>query len=101
MSDFKATALQLRGILGEVESRKSRKEYAQLLADCYAILADSRVALLSEYVQDSLTKLSASQRLPDFTRAGFHFLMQVTVAEHGLFSLFFCDFHEERTVRGP
>lgn len=98
VSDFKTIAGELRGILSEVEARRGRKEYSQLLQDCYALLAETRVNLLIDYVQETLVKLSGSQSLAEFTRSGFHFLMQVTVAEHSLFSQFFSDFDEATSV---
>lgn len=51
VSEFKQAAAELRGILGEVEARQSRKEYAQLLRDCHGLLAEARVGVLMELVQ--------------------------------------------------
>lgn len=98
MSEFKAAAAELRGTLGEIEARQSRKEYAQLLRDCHGLLAEARVGVLMELVQDTLLRLSSSQTLPEFCRSGFHFLMQVTLSEHSLFTLFFSKFDSDRTV---
>jgi hypothetical protein len=38
---------QLKTILGEIESRSSRKEYAQILSECHNLFCEQRLYLVS------------------------------------------------------
>jgi len=44
---FKAAASELKPILGEIESRSSRKEYAQILSECHSLFCEQRLYLVS------------------------------------------------------
>ena len=39
--------LQLKPVLEEIESRSSRKEYVQLLAECHKLYCEQRLSLVS------------------------------------------------------
>ncbi|GJN03666.1 hypothetical protein PR202_ga21137 [Eleusine coracana subsp. coracana] len=46
---FKAAASELKPILGEIESRSSRKEYAQILSECHSLFCEQRLYLACQF----------------------------------------------------
>ncbi|XP_058108696.1 conserved oligomeric Golgi complex subunit 3 [Magnolia sinica] len=86
---FKAAAGELKPVLVEVESRSSRKEYAQVLAECHRLYCEQRLSLVKGIVQQRISEFSKKEALPSLTRSGCAYLMQVCQLEHQLFDHFF------------
>ncbi|GAB2291595.1 Golgi transport complex subunit 3 [Dionaea muscipula] len=86
---FKAAASELKIVLEEVESRSSRKEYFQLLAECHKLYCEQRLSLVRSIVQQRIADFARREELPSLTRSGCAYLMQVSQLEHQLFSHFF------------
>ncbi|KAI5674145.1 hypothetical protein M9H77_14509 [Catharanthus roseus] len=86
---FKAAANELKPVMEEIESRRSRKEYVQLLAECHKIYCEQRLSLVRGIVQQRISEFSKKEALPSLTRSGCAYLMQVCQLEHQLFSHFF------------
>ncbi|KAF3961755.1 hypothetical protein CMV_013658 [Castanea mollissima] len=84
---FKAAANELKSVLEEIESRSSRKEYVQLLAECHKLYCEQR--------------LSLKESLPSLTRSGCAYLMQVCQLEHQLFDHFFPSSSEDVSSLAP
>uniref|UniRef100_A0A7N1A554 Conserved oligomeric Golgi complex subunit 3 n=1 Tax=Kalanchoe fedtschenkoi TaxID=63787 RepID=A0A7N1A554_KALFE len=85
---FKAAASELKPVLEEIESRASRKEYGQLLAECHKLYCEQRLSLIRGIVQQRISEF-AKEALPSLTRSGCAYLMQVCQLEHQLFDHFF------------
>ncbi|WCJ42882.1 Conserved oligomeric Golgi complex subunit 3 [Euphorbia peplus] len=86
---FKAAANELKPILEEIESRSSRKEYAQVLADCHKLYCEQRLSLLKGIVLQRISEFAKKEALPSLTRSGCAYLIQVCQLEHQLFDHFF------------
>ncbi|KAF3331659.1 conserved oligomeric Golgi complex subunit 3 [Carex littledalei] len=86
---FKAAASELKPILGEIESRAARKEYAQILSECHKLYCEQRLYLIKGIVQQRVSEYAKKEPLPSLTRSGCAYLMQVCQFEHQLFDHFF------------
>ncbi|KAF8769420.1 hypothetical protein HU200_006449 [Digitaria exilis] len=86
---FKAAASELKPILGEMESRSSRKEYAQILSECHSLFCEQRLYLVRGMVQQRISEFARKEALPSLTRSGCAYLMEACQFEHQLFAHFF------------
>ncbi|KAJ1700483.1 hypothetical protein LUZ63_000262 [Rhynchospora breviuscula] len=86
---FKAAASELKPILGEIEGRASRKEFAQILSECHKLYCEQRLYLIKGTVQQRVLDYTKKEPLPSLTRSGCAYLMQVCQFEHQLFDHFF------------
>ncbi|KAL6859379.1 hypothetical protein ACP4OV_017638 [Aristida adscensionis] len=86
---FKAAASELKPILGELESRSSRKEYAQILSECHSLFCEQRLYLVRGMVQQRISEFARKEALPSLTRSGCAYLMEACQFEHQLFAHFF------------
>ncbi|KAJ4745106.1 Conserved oligomeric Golgi complex subunit 3 [Rhynchospora pubera] len=86
---FKAAASELKPILGEIEGRASRKEFAQILSECHKLYCEQRLYLIKGIVQQRVLDYAKKEPLPSLTRSGCAYLMQVCQFEHQLFDHFF------------
>ncbi|XP_062161819.1 conserved oligomeric Golgi complex subunit 3 [Alnus glutinosa] len=86
---FKAAASELKPLLEEIESRSSRKEYVQLLAECHRLYCEQRLSLVRGIVHQRISEFAKKEALPSLTRSGCAYLMQVCQLEHQLFDHFF------------
>ncbi|XP_077236497.1 sec34-like family protein isoform X2 [Tasmannia lanceolata] len=86
---FKAAAGELKPVLVEIEGRSSRKEYAQVLAECHRLYCEQRLSLVKGIVQQRVSEFAKKEKLPSLTRSGCAYLMQVCQLEHQLFDHFF------------
>ncbi|WVZ92642.1 hypothetical protein U9M48_038690 [Paspalum notatum var. saurae] len=86
---FKAAASELKPILSEVESRSSRKEYAQILSECHSLFCEQRLYLVRGMVQQRISEFARTEALPSLTRSGCAYLMEACQFEHQLFAHFF------------
>ncbi|KAK1266136.1 hypothetical protein QJS04_geneDACA009111 [Acorus gramineus] len=86
---FKAAAGELKPVLGELESRSSRKEYAQVLEECHRLYCEQRLSLVKSIVQQRVHDFAKKESLPSLTRSGCAYLIQVCQLEHQLFDHFF------------
>ncbi|XP_068659617.1 conserved oligomeric Golgi complex subunit 3 isoform X1 [Aristolochia californica] len=86
---FKAAAGELKPVLEEIESRSSRKEYAQVLSECHRLYCEQRLSLVKRIVQQRISEFAKKEALPSLTRSGCAYLMQVCQLEHQLFNHFF------------
>ncbi|CAO2206902.1 unnamed protein product [Urochloa humidicola] len=86
---FKAAASELKPILGEIESRSSRKEYAQILSECHNLFCEQRLYLVRGMVQQRISEFARKEALPSLTRSGCAYLMEACQFEHQLFAHFF------------
>ncbi|ONM04388.1 sec34-like family protein [Zea mays] len=86
---FKAAASELKPILGEIESRSSRKEYAQILSECHSLFCEQRLYLVRGMVQQRILEFARKEALPSLTRSGCAYLMEACQFEHQLFAHFF------------
>ncbi|KAK3123562.1 hypothetical protein QOZ80_8AG0632790 [Eleusine coracana subsp. coracana] len=86
---FKAAASELKPILGEIESRSSRKEYAQILSECHSLFCEQRLYLVRGMVQQRISEYAKKEVLPSLTRSGCAYLMEACQFEHQLFAHFF------------
>ncbi|XP_035549156.1 conserved oligomeric Golgi complex subunit 3-like [Juglans regia] len=84
---FKAAANEL--VLEGIESRSSRKEYVQLLAECHRLYCEQRLSLVRGIVHQRISEFAKKEALPSLTRSGCTYLMQVYQLEHQLFDHFF------------
>ncbi|KAK9845860.1 hypothetical protein WJX81_004499 [Elliptochloris bilobata] len=78
----------LKGLLAGLAARGARQEYAQLLADCQRLYCEVRLGLV-EGVTAQRVAAYAREPLPQRTRSGCAYLMQVCQLEHQLFDGFF------------
>ncbi|URE08180.1 Sec34-like family [Musa troglodytarum] len=65
---FKAAASELKPVLAEIESRTSRKEYAQILKECHKLYCEQRLSLVKGIVQQRISEFSKKEPLPSLTR---------------------------------
>ncbi|EPS73936.1 hypothetical protein M569_00814, partial [Genlisea aurea] len=87
---FKAAAAELKPVLEEIESKKSRKEYAQFLLECHKIYCEQRLSLVKAIVVHRISEFSKKEPLASLTRSGCAYLMQVACQlEYKLFAYFF------------
>ncbi|KOM33315.1 hypothetical protein LR48_Vigan01g287100 [Vigna angularis] len=86
---FKAAASELKPLLEEIESRSSRKEYGQILAECHRLYCEQRLSLIRGIVQRRISEFAKKESLPSLTRSGCAYLIQVCQLEHQLFDHFF------------
>ncbi|KAL6010558.1 Golgi transport complex subunit 3 [Asimina triloba] len=86
---FKAAAGELKPVLVEIESRSSRKEYAQVLAECHRLYCEQRLSLVKGIVHQRISEFAKKEALPSLTRSGCAYLMQACQLEYQLFDHFF------------
>jgi len=86
---FKAAASELKPILGEIESRSSRKEYTQILSECHSLFCEQRLYLVRGMMQQRILEFARKEALPSLTRSGCAYLMEACQFEHQLFAHFF------------
>ncbi|CAK9147861.1 unnamed protein product [Ilex paraguariensis] len=86
---FKVAASELKPVLEEIESRSSRKEYVQILAECHKLYCEQRLSLVRGIVHQRISEFAKKESLPSLTRSGCAYLMQVCQHEHQLFDHFF------------
>ncbi|KAM7489703.1 hypothetical protein LguiB_027187 [Lonicera macranthoides] len=98
---FKAAASELKPVLEEIESRSSRKEYAQILAECHKLYCEQRLTLVRDIVRQRISEFAKKEALPSLTRSGFAYLMQVCQLEHQLFYHFFPSSSEDISSLAP
>ncbi|GAB4853696.1 Golgi transport complex subunit 3 [Ancistrocladus abbreviatus] len=98
---FKAAASELKAVLEEIESRSSRKEYSQLLAECHKLYCEQRLSLVRGIVQQRISDFAKKEALPSLTRSGCAYLMQVCQLEHQLFDHFFPSSSEDVSSLAP
>ncbi|KAM3210629.1 hypothetical protein ACQJBY_064550 [Aegilops geniculata] len=75
---FKAAAGELKPVFNEIESRSSKKEYAQVLSECHSLFCEQRLYLIRGMVQQRISEFAKKEALPSFTRSGCAYLMEVT-----------------------
>ncbi|XAR53530.1 hypothetical protein NMG60_11022121 [Bertholletia excelsa] len=97
---FKAAASELKPVLGEIESRSSRKEYSQILSECHKLYCEQRLSLVKGIVHQRISEF-AKETLPSLTRSGCAYLMQVCQLEHQLFDHFFPSSSEDISSLSP
>ncbi|CAJ1940598.1 unnamed protein product [Sphenostylis stenocarpa] len=73
---FKAAASELKPLLEEIESRSSRKEYDQILAECHKLYCEQRLSLIRGIVQRRISEFAKKESLPSLTRSGCAYLIQ-------------------------
>ncbi|XP_027176832.1 conserved oligomeric Golgi complex subunit 3 [Coffea eugenioides] len=98
---FKAAANELKPVLEEIETRRPRKEYIQILAECHKLYCEQRLSLVKGIVQQRVSEFSKKEELPSLTRSGCAYLMQVCQLEHQLFSHFFPSSSEDTSSLAP
>ncbi|KAB5538326.1 hypothetical protein DKX38_015859 [Salix brachista] len=98
---FKAASTELKPILEEIESRSSRKEYAQILADCHKLYCEQRLSLVKGIVHQRISEFAKKEALPSLTRSGCAYLMLVCQLEHQLFDHFFPSSSEDISNLAP
>lgn len=98
---FKAAASELKVVLGEIESRSTRKEYSQLLAECHKLYCEQRLSLLKGIVQQRISDFAKKEALPSLTRSGCAYMVQVYQLEHQLFGHFFPASSEDVSSLAP
>lgn len=86
---FKAAASELKPLLGEIESRSTRKEYAQIVTECHRLYCEQRLSLVKRILQQRISEFARKEALPSLTRSGCAYLMEVCQLEHQLFDHFF------------
>ncbi|KAF8388670.1 hypothetical protein HHK36_025350 [Tetracentron sinense] len=98
---FKAAAGELKPVLEEIESRSSRKEYEQVLAECHRLYCEQRLSLVRGIVHQRISEFAKKEALPSLTRSGCAYLMQVCQLEHQLFDHFFPSSSEDVSSLAP
>ncbi|KAK6126702.1 hypothetical protein DH2020_039559 [Rehmannia glutinosa] len=73
---FKAAANELKPVLVEIESRKPRKEYVQILTECHKLYCEQRLSLVRGIVHQRISEFAKKEALPSLTRSGCAYLMQ-------------------------
>ncbi|XP_022159148.1 conserved oligomeric Golgi complex subunit 3 isoform X2 [Momordica charantia] len=86
---FEAAAEELKTMLEEIESRSTRKEYIEILAECHRLYCEQRLSLIKNIVHQRISEFAKKEALPSLTRSGCAYLMQVCQLEHQLFDHFF------------
>ncbi|KAL6496441.1 Golgi transport complex subunit 3 [Orobanche gracilis] len=113
---FKAAANELKPVLEEIESRKPRKEYVQILTECHKLYCEQRLSLVRGIVHQRISEFAKKEALPSLTRSGCAYLMQglvisatakgrttkhVCQLEHQLFDHFFPSSSEDVSNLSP
>ncbi|KAK6126691.1 hypothetical protein DH2020_039571 [Rehmannia glutinosa] len=98
---FKAAANELKPVLVEIESRKPRKEYVQILTECHKLYCEQRLSLVRGIVHQRISEFAKKEALPSLTRSGCAYLMQVCQLEHQLFDHFFPSSSEDVSSLAP
>ncbi|KAL3625255.1 Golgi transport complex subunit 3 [Castilleja foliolosa] len=98
---FKAAANELKPVLEEIESRKPRKEYEQILKECHKLYCEQRLSLVRGIVHQRISEFAKKEALPSLTRSGCAYLMQVCQLEHQLFDHFFPSSSEDVSSLAP
>ncbi|KAL0344983.1 UNVERIFIED_CONTAM: Conserved oligomeric Golgi complex subunit [Sesamum radiatum] len=98
---FKAAANELKPVLEEIESRKPRKEYVQLLTECHKLYCEQRLSLVRGIAHQRISEFAKKEALPSLTRSGCAYLMQVCQLEHQLFDFFFPSSSEDVSSLAP
>ncbi|EXC13608.1 Conserved oligomeric Golgi complex subunit 3 [Morus notabilis] len=98
---FKAAASELKPVLKEIESRSSKKEYIQLLAECHKLYCEQRLSLVRGIVHQRISEFAKKEALPSLTRSGCAYLMQVCQLEQQLFYHFFPSSSEDVSSLAP
>ncbi|XP_057864087.2 conserved oligomeric Golgi complex subunit 3 isoform X1 [Cryptomeria japonica] len=98
---FKAAANEMKPVMEEIETRSSRKEYAQILADCHTLYCEQRLSLVKGIVHQRITEYAKKEPLSSLTRSGCAYLMQVCQLEHQLFDHFFPSSSAETSSLAP
>ncbi|MCO5558008.1 hypothetical protein L7F22_011583 [Adiantum nelumboides] len=98
---FKAAANEIQPVMEEIESRKSKAEYSQILADCHSLYCEQRLTLVRGVVRQRLSGYSKSEPLASMTRQGCAYLMQVCQSEHQLFDHFFSSSSSDTSNLAP
>ncbi|KAB1227077.1 Conserved oligomeric Golgi complex subunit 3 [Morella rubra] len=98
---FKAAASELKPVLEEIESRSSRKEYVELLAECHRLYCEQRLSLVRGIVHQRISEFGKKEALPSLTRSGCAYLMQVCQLELQLFDHFFPSSSEDVSSLAP
>ncbi|MCL7023786.1 hypothetical protein MKW94_009497, partial [Papaver nudicaule] len=98
---FKAAAGELKPVLVEIESRASKKEYAQVLAECHKLYCEQRLSLIKSIVHLRISEFAKKEELPSLTRSGCAYLVQVCLLEHQLFVHFFPSSSEDVSSLSP
>ncbi|MCO5557959.1 hypothetical protein L7F22_011533 [Adiantum nelumboides] len=78
---FKAAANEIQPVMEEIESRKSKAEYSQILADCHSLYCEQRLTLVRGVVRQRISGYSKSEPLASLTRQGCAYLMQVKLKQ--------------------
>ncbi|KAL6534808.1 Golgi transport complex subunit 3 [Orobanche gracilis] len=68
--------LHLKPVLEEIESRKPRKEYVQILTECHKLYCEQRLSLMRGIVHQRISEFAKKEALPSLTRSGCAYLMQ-------------------------
>ncbi|KAK4391914.1 Conserved oligomeric Golgi complex subunit [Sesamum angolense] len=76
LSVLKNTSSQLKPVLEEIESRKPRKEYVQLLTECHKLYCEQRLSLVRGIAHQRISEFAKKEALPSLTRSGCAYLMQ-------------------------
>uniref|UniRef100_A0A2P2K571 Conserved oligomeric Golgi complex subunit 3 n=1 Tax=Rhizophora mucronata TaxID=61149 RepID=A0A2P2K571_RHIMU len=98
---FKAAASELKHVLEEIESRLSRKEYVQILAECHRLYCEQRLSLIKGIVHQRIAEFAKKEALPSLTRSGCAYLVQVCQLEQQLFGHFFPSSSEDISSLAP
>lgn len=70
------SALCAAGLLGGIEGRRKRPEYARLLSDCHQIYCEMRMLVMGPIVRDRVAA-HAEAALTSLMRSGCSYLLQV------------------------
>ncbi|UPR01228.1 Sec34 domain-containing protein [Chloropicon primus] len=92
---FKAAVPDLQKIIGAIQVRLNRQDYARLMHDIQRFYSEKRVEILSEAVEEHLVNYQSSNELPMLLRLGCAYLIQVTQMEYQLYRYFFPSFDPE------
>ncbi|KAK4479013.1 hypothetical protein RD792_014522 [Penstemon davidsonii] len=98
---FKAAANELKPVLEEIESRKPRKEYGQILMECHKLYCEQRLLLVRGIVHQRISEFAKKEALPSLSRSGCAYLMQVCQLEYQLFDYFFPSSSEDVSSLAP
>ncbi|KAL2503381.1 sec34-like family protein [Forsythia ovata] len=98
---FKAAANELKPVLEEIEIRKPRKEYVQMLTECHKLYCEQRLSLVRGIVHQRISEFSKKEALASLTRSGCAYLIQVCQLEHQLFDHFFPSSSEDVSSLAP
>jgi len=81
----------LKSLIVEIEKRTKKAEYKLLIKDCYNLYCEERSKLLHSTVRLKMHEIvmKAAQDVQSLTRTGIAYLMELAVAEIGLFKKLF------------